>query len=137
MKVYVITSGEYSDYKIETVTLDRDKAEQICATINERLIESKLYGDTASIEEYNTDEYEIDSDWAVGNLYALNAKYSKISKHHISRPILTFMRKDITFERNGDDVHVEATYPLDMDYEKVKKIMRDELAKWKAEQEGL
>lgn len=41
MKVYVITSGEYSDYGIEAVCLDKDKAEQICATINEGLIRAK------------------------------------------------------------------------------------------------
>ena len=34
MKVYVITSGEYSDYCIRTVALSREKAEQICAMLN-------------------------------------------------------------------------------------------------------
>lgn len=34
MKVYVITSGEYSDYCIRTVALSREKAEQICAMPN-------------------------------------------------------------------------------------------------------
>ena len=63
MKAYVITSGEYSDYQIKAVCLDKDKAEQICATINDGLIRAKLYGDTASIEEYDTDEYELDSDY--------------------------------------------------------------------------
>lgn len=34
MKVYVITSGEYSDYCIRTVALSGEKAEQICAMLN-------------------------------------------------------------------------------------------------------
>ena len=137
MKVYVITSGEYSDYGIEAVCLDKDKAEQICATINDGLIRAKLYGDTASIEEYDTDEYEIDSDLAIGNLYVLHAKYNKISEQYMYEPMLTFMRKDITFEKIGDEVHVEATFPIEMNREKAEKIMRDELAKWKAGQEDL
>ena len=137
MKTYVITSGEYSDYEIKAVCLDKEKAEQICATINERLIRAKRYGDTASIEEYDTDEYEVDSDWAIGYLYVLHAKCNNISKQYMYEPILTFTRKDITFEQNGDEVYIEATFPLDMDAKKAEKIMRDELAKWKAEQEGL
>lgn len=52
-------------------------------------------------------------------------------------PILTFMRKDINFEKIGDEVHVEATFPIEMNREKAEKIMRDELAKWKAGQEDL
>lgn len=93
--------------------------------------------DTASVEEYDTDEYEIDSDWAIGNLYVLHAKYNKISKQYMYEPILTFMRKDINFEKIGDEVHVEATFPIEMNREKAEKIMRDELAKWKAGQEDL
>ncbi len=137
MKAYVITSGEYSDYQIKAVCLDKDKAEQICATINDGLIRAKLYGDTASIEEYDTDEYELDSDCAIGNLYVLHAKINKISKRYMYEPILAFMRKYITFEEIGDEVHVEATFPIEMNREKAEKIMRDELAKWKAEREGL
>ena len=31
MKVYVVTSGEYSDYHIDAIFLDRQKALQYCA----------------------------------------------------------------------------------------------------------
>ena len=34
MKVYVITSGEYSDYCIRAIALSREKAELICAILN-------------------------------------------------------------------------------------------------------
>ena len=53
MKVYVITSGEYSDYCILTVVLSREKAEQICAMLNSQ---KRYYSDAAIIEEYDTDE---------------------------------------------------------------------------------
>lgn len=55
MKVYVITSGEYSDYYIRTVALSREKAEQICAMLNSQ---KRYYSDAATIEEYDTDEIQ-------------------------------------------------------------------------------
>lgn len=78
-----------------------------------------------------------DSDRRIGNLYVLHAKYNKISEQYMYEPMLAFMRKDITFEKIGDEVHVEATFPIEMNREKAEKIMRDELAKWKARQEDL
>lgn len=48
MKVYVITSGEYSDYKINAVAIDPDRAELL----------RKLYSSgfhEARIEEYDTE----------------------------------------------------------------------------------
>lgn len=50
MKVYVITQGEYSDYRICGVALDVERAEAIKRHFN------KNYGD-ANIEEYDTDDY--------------------------------------------------------------------------------
>lgn len=54
MKVYVITSGEYSDYGICAVTLDKKQAE---------LLKERYSGkwDEARIEEYDTDDYKIEA----------------------------------------------------------------------------
>ena len=49
MKVYIITSGSYSDYHICAVTLDPDRAELL-----EKYFSSAF--DPARIEEYDTDE---------------------------------------------------------------------------------
>lgn len=51
MKVYVITAGEYSDYCIQAVTLNREKAELICAINNRNIRYSE---DRSKIEEYDT-----------------------------------------------------------------------------------
>lgn len=48
MKVYVLTSGEYSDYGIECVVLEKEKAE--------RLVKAHPYW---MIEEYDTDDVQI------------------------------------------------------------------------------
>lgn len=50
MKVYVITRGEYSDYGICGVTLDKDKAEIIREFVTTKWEEGM-------IEEYDTDQY--------------------------------------------------------------------------------
>lgn len=57
MKVYVITSGEYSDYGIRAVALSREKAELICAMLNST---ERYYSDVVTIEEYDTDEIQCD-----------------------------------------------------------------------------
>ena len=46
MKVYIITSGEYSDYSIDAVTLDKEEAERMVNVFPQE-----------SIEEYDTDDF--------------------------------------------------------------------------------
>lgn len=139
MKVYVITSGEYSDYGIEAVCLDKDKAEQICATINEGLIRAKLYGDTASIEEYDTDDIVCDSAEDVVLCYTAEFSYKTLECLYWSEPFYSFPRNKIKKRhgRNGFEIHITATFSKDVTQDKVRKIMKDRVAKWKAEREGL
>lgn len=51
MKVYVVTKGEYSDYHICAVALEKSKAEAICKLLVDRW-------DEPEIEEYDTDAVE-------------------------------------------------------------------------------
>ena len=48
MKVYVVTRGEYSDYSIEKVFLDKEKAEKY-AELYEK---TNRYADNVNVEEY-------------------------------------------------------------------------------------
>lgn len=52
MKVYVITAGSYSDYHIERVFLDKEKAERYVELSNNRY-------ETPYIEEFETDDDEV------------------------------------------------------------------------------
>lgn len=52
MKVYVITCGEYSDYRICAVTLSKRKAEKLKRKFDDRGYTS------ADIEEYETDDID-------------------------------------------------------------------------------
>lgn len=51
MKIYVITEGDYSDYHIIGVTLDRKKAETYC-----RVSQNNNYA--PDVEEYETDLFD-------------------------------------------------------------------------------
>ena len=52
MKVYVITQGEYSDYGIVAVKLDKTEAETLAHAVS-----GKYY--PAYVEEYDTDDFQI------------------------------------------------------------------------------
>ena len=52
MTVYVLVSGSYSDYHIECVTLDKEKAEKLCDLHQDNW-------DPWSIEEYDTDAVDV------------------------------------------------------------------------------
>lgn len=53
MKVYIVTSGSYSDYSIRGVFLDRTRAEALVAYLND---EDTRWLDAAGIEEFEADQ---------------------------------------------------------------------------------
>lgn len=59
-KVYVITEGEYSDYRIVGVTLDRKAAERYCKNVKRA---SVGWEDVPRIEEYELDAFGDGSQW--------------------------------------------------------------------------
>ena len=56
MKVYVVTSGEYSEYHIVGVTLDKQVAETF---VNEKIGTRGKYGSECYLEEYETDDFQM------------------------------------------------------------------------------
>lgn len=53
MKVYIATSGEYSDYHISAVFTDREKANRYANLLN---ASSRWSGDMVCVEDYDTDD---------------------------------------------------------------------------------
>lgn len=136
MKVYVITSGEYSDYGIRAVALSREKAELICAMLNST---ERYYGDVATIEEYDTDGIQCDVNEDVGLCYEAWFNYKTLKNIYWGEPFYSFARNEIKrgISGHGYEIQIAATFPKDMPKEKARKIMKDRVAKWKAEREGL
>lgn len=136
MKVYVIASGEYSDYYINAVALTRENAEQICAMLNSP---KRHYSDVATIEEYDTDEIQCGVNEDVGLCYEAKFNYKTLENIYWGEPFYSFARNEIKrgLLDHRYEILIAATFPRDMPQEKVRKIMKDRVVKWKAEREGL
>lgn len=52
MKVYIVTTGSYSDYQIQQVLTDKERAEKLAAAWNN----TAYYGGDAQVTEWETDE---------------------------------------------------------------------------------
>ncbi len=126
MIVYVITKGEYSDYMICDVTLDKEQAELLKVNYSDEWEE-------ACIEEYDTDRYKIE----VSNDY---------------KPMwrVEFRRNEMCgcYAFTGENVKHGTVYNAGWgsvifvyinakDEEHAKKIAKDIYMKWLAEQNDL
>ena len=124
MKIYVITSGEYSDYTIEGVTLDRKKA-QCVAKLLDRSRKS------VHIKEYNSDMFTGNEkiQWYIS--FTADGSYCATEMDfcadRLNRLPMVYKSK-----RGGYNVYIQAD-----DKEHALKIAQDELARYKAEKEGI
>ena len=118
-KVYVLTSGEYSDYCIEAVKLDKDQAETL----------ERIHPDWR-VEEYDTDDIKILEKYRYwvcvkdsGAVHA-NIPYCEPPNTPLNRP--RYCRAPWWQQRGCWEVYVEAK-----DAEHAKKIAIDLIAKEK------
>lgn len=126
MIVYVITKGEYSDYMICDVTLDKEQAELLKKQYSDRWEE-------ACIEEYDTDRYKVE----------VSEDYKPMWK-------VKFCRNEISwcYAFTGDNVKhgtvyderwcsTISVYVNAKDEKHARKIAKDIYMKWLAEQNNL
>lgn len=142
MKVYIVTQGEYSDYHIEEVFTDREKAEIFCATLNEK------YYAFPEIEEYETDKVKIE-----GKIYRCiivhGRKYYSYCGDkgewvydYLSEEIkrdLNPIKENFSINFNGNYYVIKFIIPVDryITREEARNIAYDKWNKFKAEQEVL
>lgn len=132
MKVYLITSGEYSDYHVDAVSLDEKEAERICGFLNKN-----RYYNTCNIEEYDTDEIKVDSNEEVLDRFWMEVGY-KTGEVYCYDPPVTVLgeNNEIKVERgypNESRINITATLPKGTTENKARKIMFDRIAKFKSE----
>lgn len=140
MEIYVVTSGEYSDYHIDAVFTDISKAEMYCAVHNG---DSSMYhyGHEYRVEAYKSADNDIED--AVGVHY-------KFTVYDESAELPEGMEYDIVFEMSlknanrvvnkhcfGRPIIYAEIYLTENDPDLAFKIGKDMIAKYKAEQEGL
>lgn len=141
MKVFIITQGEYSDYSIRAVSLDKDDAERKCALLNRNV----RCGDYCEIEEYDTDDIVVDTTEEVKKRFEMSVRSSTGEIKWFIESYLTFddenkvyFSKRDCFDYGKDRIiNVVATLPANTTEEQAKKIMLDRVAKFKAERAGL
>lgn len=126
MKVYVIAKGEYSDYSIYAVTLERKQAELLKIRYSDEW-------DEAYIEEYDTDEHKIEVREDYKPMWIVEIYSNEIRRCY---PIAHKNHKHGTYLRYSRDgsisVFVEAK-----DKEHAKKIAKDIYIKRQAELNNL
>lgn len=141
MKVYIITQGEYSDYSIRAVSLDKDDAERKCALLNR----NARCGEYCEIEEYNTDDMMVETAEEVKKKFEMSVYEKTGDIIYFSEICLIIGDENKVKRTNGARcfggiewyIDVTATFPKDTTEEQAKKIMLDRVAKFKAERAGL
>lgn len=130
MKIYIVTSGEYSDYGIDAVFTDKKQAELYCAVHK-----------YCRVETYTADQEKIE-----GEVY-----YGILARDYYNHPMgceFFYSDKPVdpsvrTVPKTGyTPAHDEYIIPVSKSYDGIKydtmrKVARDYIAKYKAEQEGL
>lgn len=121
--IYIVTSGEYSDYEIEAVFTDKRQAELYCATKRHEYM---------TIEEWETDAVKMESDKEPLRYWRMTFDI-KGDRHSV------LYDEGYTFTENKKIricygcYEALLTTPVDYSEEKVKKIMYDFIAQWKYE----
>lgn len=137
-KVYVITMGDYDDYHIEAVSMNKEAAEKFCA------VRSDTSRDIPLIEEYDILDETVDKCENVYKAFFFtmfdNGRIRSINMRYSMKPFALDICKDRTKDYRGFPVNIKGIsgyIPVDEsvdDYETAKKIVRDHITKWKAEQ---
>lgn len=134
MTIYVVTSGQYSDYGIDAVFLDKRKAAIYLAAHEDY---EDYFSDTLRIEEWETQDDTI----AVAPEKSINWKYCfsrNLRGEFVVSACHTTLESETKINRNGYGIIVGISVCLpEKDEAKAQKIMQDTLAKIKAEEEGL
>ena len=128
MKVYVITKGIYSDYRICAVALDKDKAE----------ILRKAFSDSweeAEIEIYETDQFitEIEAGLKIYQCVVNDNGLSAYERDYEYADDICFNKVNKTNRR----IATYSVYVWAKDEDSALKIAADKIAEYKARKAGI
>lgn len=136
MTVYVVTSGEYSDYHIDAIFSTMEQAELYCA-VHERKL------DNPYIEEWETDVVKMESCVPVKKLWMAYIGIDGAVSHLRSQLTIESKKQVEPFDKRIGWSSCRAGYSVlvtldkDSTEELALKVMFDYLAKWKAEHCGI
>jgi len=131
--VYVVTSGEYSDYRINAVFDNKEQAELYCATHEDEMPE---------IEEYDTDYFRLDSAKPVFKKWTGHIETNgKSTFARVFSSCFTLKKKNSFSEYdswpyNGEIITAIVTLDKNSTEEQAEKAMVDRYMQWEYEREG-
>lgn len=146
MKVYVVTSGEYSDYHVDGVFLSEDKAVAFCANNNHACLDESWL-DPFNIEEYETMDENIEST-NEDIVYRYFVCGMHLKRAYCDEPVIIYDRdieQDMEKNKRRDTDGGRREFPRSQQYvylnrpdrETAIKIVQDRYAQWKAERAGI
>lgn len=128
MIVYIVTSGEYSDYGINAVFDNKTQAELYCAAHDDGF-------NIPEIEEWDTEAVKIETDKPIMHRWEAyireDGTIQSISCRSTLKDVNSIEYKPY---RPYGCYFVQATIGRDIPVEKARKIVLDRFAKWKYEQ---
>lgn len=147
MKVYLITCGEYSEYQVCGILIDKEKAERFCAEWNSSWYFNggdvdidlvRVSSEPFRVEECETDDDQMEMQNEVKRIFGMRQcngfKEDFARGGLVSTDVNQCSAKQY---EQGEYIEVIATLPKDISDEKAKKIMYDRIAKFKAERAGV
>ena len=126
MTIYVVTSGEYSEYGVDAVFLDKEKAMLYCAAHN-----VKETDDPCWIEEYDTYDDDINAD-GPKIAYRHYLTFGRFDKWYVRSVYITFSKPS----HISEDLQDAWVYLPQEDGDLAIKIAQDMAAEAKARKEG-
>lgn len=128
MKVYVVTTGEYSDYGIDKVFTNRKEAMLYCANRNRK----DAY-DEYRIEEYDTAHANIETDEKTVFVYIFLIGHADRYYYRWYHRCIPMYESDVP---KDNDRYIYVTLPK-FNRKKAEKIMYDRLAELNAREQGI
>lgn len=130
MTIYLVASGEYSEYGVDAVFLNKEKAMLYCAAHNGKETDDPY--DICWIEEYDTHDDDINAD---GKKTACRhyLRFGVFDKWYVKSVYIAFSRPS----HISEDLHDAWVYLPQEDDDLAIKIAQDMAAEAKARKEGL
>jgi len=123
MEVFVVTSGEYSDYRIEAVFLNLREAEKYCASMNKK---TPNWSWELQIETYDTedgaDSYPQDTPVYYCYRFSTTKREGDFTRTLIPSYVSEKQKDSVTYRKVGDKIYTTFVIYLD-------KPSRDEAIK--------
>lgn len=133
MKVYIVTSGCYSDYTIEAVFLNKADAELYIATKTAELSSPWRWNNYNDVEEYKTQDGKITTACGqVGHFYWLDLSWGQSLEHQ-----LMFENDARKKSQQLSEKGMAGVWLLKPNKAKAKKILQDRMAEIKAHKSGI